>query len=102
MNNLLISIKTYFFRIYCEIVLISDTNLTVLERIEHFIKSLLAFAPIAFVLNALEMWFMDNAQFTTGVITVVFINMLLGMYMHKKKGTFNWKIFISKTITLFL
>ena len=100
MNNLLIGIKTYFLRIYCEIVLISDTNLTVLERIQHFIKSLLAFAPIAFVLNALEMWFMDNTQFTTGVIAVVLINMLLGAYTHKKRGTFNWRIFISKTIMM--
>lgn len=97
---MILKIKTLFIKAFFNLILIGDKNLPTIERIELFFKSLLALAPIAFLLDLSKNWFMDNQKFTTAVVLIVFINMVVGAYMHLKKGNFSWKKFITKTISM--
>lgn len=97
---MILKIKTFFIKLFFNLILIGDRNLPTLERVEFFFKSFITLAPIAFLLNLSKNWFMDNQKFTTAVILIVLINMLLGAYMHFKKGNFSWRQFISRTISM--
>lgn len=68
-----------------------------IEKVFVVIKLLAAFGPIAFLLDTISMWFVNNKEFVTGFIVIVFINALLGIRKHRKLNTFNWVTFYKKT-----
>ena len=99
---MLLQLKILFLKFFFGLILMTDKNIPLIDRIELFFKSLLAIAPIAFLLELSKNWVMDNPRFTTAVILIVFINMGLGAYMHLKKGNFKWKKFITKSVSMIL
>lgn len=99
---MLLKIKLLFLKFFFGLILTTDKNIPLLDRVELFFKSLMAIAPIAFLLELSKGWVMDNKKFTTAVILIVFINMGLGAYMHLKKRNFKWQKFITKSISMIL
>ena len=92
--------KELFYKKYFDVVLISDENLDLLERFKYLWNSLITFAPIAFLLKAFNIWFIDNGLFFTAIVGFIFTNMVLGGYMHWKKRTFSIESLLKKTITM--
>lgn len=87
-------------KLYYNFILMSDNDLTITERLQYYWKSLLTLAPIALSLEVLNLWFTNNKLFGTGIIALITVNMLVGGYMHLKKGNFQWREFIQKTISM--
>lgn len=96
------NIKTLFFKIYFNTILLSDNEISLLERLQYIWKSFITFAPIAIVLNLFNLWFVDNKTFFNGVVACIFINMLLGSVMHIRKKTFNILILLKKTLLMII
>lgn len=92
--------KVLLLKKYFNIVLLGDDNLTISERLHYLWKSIITFAPIAYLLNMFNLWFEDNRLFFNAVIIFIFVNMVLGAYMHIKRKTFEWFELIKKTMTM--
>lgn len=58
------------------------------------------FTPIAFLLNVLHWWFVNNAQFGGFMCATLVINMIVGALMHLKFRTFVVKSFIWKNVEM--
>jgi hypothetical protein len=94
--------KIFLYRKYFNIILLGDEALSLQQRAFYMGKSLITLAPIAFLMDMLNVWFFDNQLFFTTVVAFVFLNMILGAYMHRKNGTFDWFILIKKTMTMII
>lgn len=95
-----LKIKILLTKLFYNFILIGDKNLSIIERIEFFLKSLLTIAPIAFLVELTQSWVLNNQKFTTAVVLIILINMVIGAYIHVKKGDFKWKKFITKSISM--
>lgn len=97
--TLLQQIKVQLLKQYCSIIMIGDESIEWVERLKYLLKSVITFAPIAWVLGVLNLWFSNNDFFFSATVLVIAINMGLGGYTHhkKKKRTFSWKILMLKT-----
>lgn len=91
------TLKIFTLKIYCNLILLGYRELTWTDRFWSALKSFAAFAPIAFILAAIQNWYIDNEHFIYGVIILVIINMIFGGIMHWKKKAFDVKIFLNKT-----
>lgn len=85
-----------FKKIYYSIILLADSHPTYVEKFQYLIKLLMALAPVAYVLEGLNLWFINNKQFASFVIVCLFINMLVGIKFHLKMKSFNWAHFLKK------
>jgi hypothetical protein len=92
--------KILFLKKYFNVVLIGDDSLTITERLHYLWKSIITFAPIAFLLDAFNLWFGENKLFFSGVILFIFVNMSLGAWMHYKKKSFDWETLLKKTMIM--
>jgi len=70
------------------------------DKVYALLKVTLTFAPIAFVLDTVNFWFINNKQFIAGFLVVVIFNAWYGIKKHRKLGDFNWEIFFKKTRTM--
>jgi hypothetical protein len=95
-------LKTYLIKLYFNIILLGDTNLPSGERSEYLWKSIATLAPFAILMQTIDMWFINNVLFGTGIILLIMINMIIGGSMHYRKKDFMWFKFISKTIMMVL
>lgn len=93
-------IKENALRLFCNLIIIADTDSSWYARLDSYLKAVFFFAPIAFVANVLQAWFFDNKAFTTAVIAFVFLNMILGGWMHFRSGRFKWHVLILKTLLM--
>lgn len=84
-------------KIYCNIILIGYRELSWGDRIESFFKSFILFGPVAFILAAINNWYIENEHFFYAVIVLVCINMWFGGRMHWRKEKFDIKLFFDKT-----
>lgn len=98
----LLDLKLIFWKLYCNIILASDSETGILKRVETWSKSLITFTPIAFALQQINLWFINNQQFITGITALIFINMLVGAFTHVKTKKFKWKTLLLKTIEVIL
>lgn len=96
--NFLFKLKLFFAKLFCNVVVTVDHNSDTLSRVESFIQSLKYFTPVAFILGALNAWYMSNKEFTYAMVIIVLINMILGGVMHFRKGAFKWESLLIKTI----
>ena len=87
----------FTLKIYCRLILLGYRELSWADRFESIWKSFAVFAPVAFILGAINRWYMDNEYFFYSVIILVIINMIFGGRMHWRKKKFNIKIFFDKT-----
>lgn len=93
-------LKIMLLKLVFGIMLVDDKSLSITERVEYFFKSLMALAPIAFLVELSRDWILDNKEFTSAIVLIVLINMGVGAYMHFKKKSFKWKDFIVKSVTM--
>ena len=78
-------------------MLIGYREISWVDRIENFFKSFILFGPVAFLIGAVENWYIENEHFFYAVIVLLIVNMWLGGRMHWKKKQFDTKIFLNKT-----
>lgn len=93
--------KQFLQDIYYSVIFIGDskykTSDFMFEKAIALIKVICAFAPIAFVLETINFWFLNNKQFIAGFLVVVVINGYFGIKKHRKLNDFDYKIFFIKT-----
>ena len=77
-------------------MLIADNHPTFLEKVKYFITIISAFAPVAYILDGVSSWFVDNHQFATFVIIAILCNIGIGWRFHSKMKSFSWEEFIKK------
>lgn len=82
---------------YYNFILLVEDKVTFTDRIYSWLKLIITFAPIAYFLDLLGIWFYDNKKFVTGFIVVVAINAYYGIKRHRKLKTFDWSKFFNKT-----
>lgn len=87
-------IKFFSIQPLPKLILASDQSLDFWERVKFFMVACAQFAPIAFVLNMMNWWLLENQQFASFVVIVLTINMLVGAVFHLKNDTFCWKSFL--------
>jgi hypothetical protein len=83
--------------LFYSLILLGDNRFTITERIIGWLKLLLAFSPVAYVLNMFNLWFADNKKFVTLFIIVLFINAVFGLWKHHREKEFSWEEFLKKT-----
>lgn len=86
--------------IYYSIIFIADStykNIFSPDKIWAVSKVIMTFAPIAFLLDTINLWFITNKQFIAGFLVVVLFNAWYGIKRHRKLGDFKWEIFLKKT-----
>lgn len=89
------------YRLYTTLIIYSEASLDVYERVEKSTKILLVISPVALVLRYFEVWFETNHVFIMFMIFALGLNMIVGMWSHFKRNTFNWKEFFVKNIEMF-
>lgn len=91
-----------FKKIYAQIILSADSNLDWTEKFQYIIAVIAKFAPIAFILNGLNIWFKDNQMFFSFIIFALLTNMVVGVWKHRRERTFSWEQFFKKNITMWV
>lgn len=89
--------KLISLRFYTMVILISDTQVSLSDRINNFTKVILLIAPMSIVLDCLNLWFKTNKEFATGLIFMIFLNMIIGAISHKIIKKFKWNTLLIKT-----
>lgn len=92
--------KKFFLHRVCDLMLASDNSVSLSERVEFIWKSIIAFGPIALILDGFDAWFDSNVKFFAFAIISIMINMFFGGWMHWKKGSFSIEQFIKKTVEM--
>lgn len=92
--------RKLFYKKYFNLVLASEDSIDLSTRLENFWQAFLAFAPVAFILKAFNVWFETHELFFIGILMFILINMILGAYMHLKKGSFSFETLLIKTIKM--
>lgn len=87
-------------RYYHYILLMSSKDLTFWERVNFWLKSVLASAPIVMVLDAWHAWFNTNLIFFLFMLGTIMINAGVGVWYHWKVNTFSWRDFSNKNFIL--
>jgi hypothetical protein len=82
--------------------LTGSSDLSLSLKIQYAIKVLLAFTPVAYLLDSLNLWFVENSQFFSFVIYTLFINIIVGGWYHHVKKTFDWNQFLWKNIQMWI
>jgi len=83
--------------LFYSLILVGDDRFTLTERFVAWFKLLLAFSPVAYVLDMFNLWFVDNKKFVTLFILVLMVNAIVGMVKHSRENAFDWKEFFIKT-----
>lgn len=89
-----------FKKVFYSLILLSAKNVTIYDKIEYLVKLIAAFAPVAVLLELLDIWYKDNEQFCAFVLVAILINMGVGIVYHVRYKTFSWKEFFSKNISM--
>lgn len=91
------AIKLFFLKAYFTVALVYDQNLPPLDRSLNFLKTLLAFGPIVFILEKINIWFDTHQGFVIGVVVLILLNMVFGGIVYRRKKEFDWKTLLMKT-----
>ncbi len=97
---MLYKIKVQLLKLYVNLLISADRNSDETTRFLSFSRSLLVFAPAAFLLDLLGVWFDENQTFTLFTAAFVAANAFIGGIAHKIKGDFNWEKFLVKTLKM--
>lgn len=89
-------LKIMFKKIFFTIILVADEKPTYYEKLAYLFKLIMTFAPIAFMLESFNLWYIDNKQFFSFVLGALLINMFVGAWYHRKMKTFSWELFLKR------
>lgn len=96
------SLKTFLYKLYFSLALTTDQNISFADRIQNLIVWVCSLAPVVYILENVTGWMVTNQGFVIAVVTFIFVNMILGGYMHHRKGDFDWKKLLRKTNQMLL
>src|SRR3546814_3750538 len=82
---LLTGVQTCALPILARIILISDSTPTIWERLKYIVFTIAHFAPVAFVLDLINLWFADNQQFGTFMCVALVMNMIAGIWLRSEE-----------------
>lgn len=88
------------FKLYANMIIFADGSSQSVERIDSYARTLLVFAPLAFVSELLDLWFIENKSFSLFVGGFVLANAIVGGIAHQIKGDFSWEKLLVKTIKM--
>ncbi len=89
--------KNLIDKLFFNLLLLAEDKASIWVKLTVIAKLLLTFGPIAYLLGEINAWFTDNKQFVTFVIAAIIINMVIGVWRHKKLNTFKWETLLIKT-----
>jgi hypothetical protein len=95
------NIKDMFKRLLYSVILLTSDRPTLVEKLGYWFKLLIASAPMVWILNRLHIWFETNSEFISFVLLALLVNMGVGLKYHHKMGTFSWREFFRKNISMF-
>ena len=95
-----VNFNTMLKNIFFSIILIGTEKPTFIEKCQYYIKLVLTFAPVVYVLDSLNKWFNNNQQFFSFMICVLSANLIVGGVKHAKLKTFKWNEFWQKNIEM--
>lgn len=79
---------------------ITSEEITLAEKLKLFSTFVIGLAPIAYLAKLMGWWIKDNEQFAEFMCIALLINMVVGAWMHLKKKTFNFNLFLIKNIEM--
>jgi hypothetical protein len=89
-----------FKKIYYSMILSASNELKPMDHLQYIGKLILTFAPIAYFLDTLGVWFDKNTQFFSFLMYSLLINVVVGIWYHHKAKTFSWNDFFIKNIKM--
>lgn len=78
----------------------ADSHGSLYLRLESWLKSVASLGPFAFLVGVLGAWYKENETFTLFAVAFVFANAILGAIVHQIQKTFQWEIFLVKTMKM--
>lgn len=91
-----IKASVMFKKIYYSMILSASSELRPVDHWQYIGKLILTFAPVAYFLDAIGLWFQQNTQFFSFVIYSLLINVIVGAWYHHKAKSFSWEGFLTK------
>ena len=82
------------------IIIIGTDKVNLTEKLQFYFKLILTFSPVAYFLDGIHVWFLNNQQFFSFMIVNLAINMIVGGVKHKKEKTFDWANFWKSNIKM--
>jgi hypothetical protein len=92
--------KIYLLKFLYNVIRIGDNQAQWPDRMESFISSAALVAPLTIGSTVMARWYFNNREFSLAVVVLIFINMILGAWMHWKKGDFKLVILQNKTVAM--
>jgi hypothetical protein len=83
-----------------KIILSVDSRPTFTEKIGYLFHVIATTAPIAYLLDGLNLWFKTNQQFSAFVLVCLLVNLLVGAIFHSKMKSFDWVELFKKNILM--
>ncbi|RKS00405.1 hypothetical protein [Flavobacterium sp. 102] len=87
--------------LYFSLIFLADNTYNkkpfLIEKLIAFGKLIVTFGPIAFVLDTINIWFLNNHEFVSGFIVAVIFNAVFGLAKHNKLKTHSWGEFMKET-----
>lgn len=87
-------------KIIAQIILSTDNNVSLVDKLTYIKNVLITFTPIAFAMSWFNWWFEKNEQFGEFLIIALSMNIIVGMIIHLKNKTFSWLEFFKKNTTM--
>lgn len=92
----------FLIKLWCNIIIFSWGSVDTIDRAKAFGKVMFFIGPIAFIVESLELWYIENRAFTLFAAGFVLINAFTGAVVKKIQGKFDWETFFIKTIKMIL
>ncbi|MNQ40194.1 hypothetical protein D3C85_538390 [compost metagenome] len=92
----------YIKETLCRIILLADNRPSFTDKISYFFNLIGALAPVAYLLDGLNLWFATNQQFSSFILICLMVNLCVGAVFHNKMGTFDWVELFKKNVLMWV
>ena len=91
-------------RFLAQLMLASEGGIDIpwTERIYLALLAIIKSAPIVFLLNIFNAWFVDNQKFFVFMLYTLIANMIAGVWRHRKEKSFSWEKFFEKNFQMWI
>lgn len=92
----------YINETLCRMILIADNRPSFIEKLSYLLSLIGTLAPVAYLLDGLNLWFSTNQQFSSFILVCLMVNMFVGAIFHNKMGTFDWVELFKKNVLMWV
>lgn len=92
----------YINETLCRMILIADNRPSLIEKLSYLVSLVGTLAPVAYLLDGLNLWFSTNQQFSSFILVCLMVNMFVGAIFHNKMGTFDWVELFKKNVLMWV